>query len=502
MGRIRRFLHRWFVANTLLSGLFALCWVFFRSGPRPSRLAYPCQQAAISTATLAFGAPLVLCAIALRDRLARMPSRLGITAAAIGILATLGAAAYLSHLEASLGTQPHFLQAPSEYRASVFHLEACPQEPNGDRFPCIDGIFDLMGDQGKKIYRSATEGRTSGPQGIIDDDDVVVIKINYQWAERGGSNTDVLQGLIRALVDHPDGFDGEIVVCENAQFASTNGFDRTNNNAQDKTLSPFDVVSHFQDLGFDVSLFDWTPIRETSVSEYSDGNLTDGYVVYAHDSQYNGKVSYPKFQTTPSGTYISLRDGIWDQVSGTYDRDRLKFINLPVLKSHSIYGVTANVKNYMGVVTRELSTNSHNAIRLGLLGDVLGEIWLADLNILDAIWINARPGNGPRTYYDAATRRDELVASTDPVAADLWATVNILVPAFEDNGYSSWPKADPTDPSSNFRQYLDNSATYLLAAGFDVTTDLDKIDAFSRPYAMFSDGFETGDTSGWSTVNF
>ncbi|MGB5552887.1 MAG: hypothetical protein WBO74_20595, partial [Thermoanaerobaculia bacterium] len=61
----RAFLHRWFVANAYVAGIFALCWLLLRSGSRPSRLAYPCQQAAVSTATLAFGAPLVAAILAL-----------------------------------------------------------------------------------------------------------------------------------------------------------------------------------------------------------------------------------------------------------------------------------------------------------------------------------------------------------------------------------------------------------------------------------------------------
>jgi hypothetical protein len=109
-----------------------------------------------------------------------------------------------------------------------------------------------------------------------------------------------------------------------------------------------------------------------------------------------------------------------------------------------------------------------------MMGAVMGDIQVADLNILDAIWINANPYSGPSTSYAGATRKDMLVASTDPVALDRWATKNILIPAFIDNGYSPpWPapSADPDDPSSAFRQYLDNSMNYILAAGYDVTND-------------------------------
>jgi hypothetical protein len=272
----------------------------------------------------------------------------------------------------------------------------------GDRFPGLDLLVTQMGHEGLKFYKSATVTMESGPDGLIAADDVVVIKINYQWPDRGGTNTDLLRGLIRRIVDHPDTFTGEIVVCENAQFNSIGGFNRASNNAQDHGLSPHDVVVWFQGLGYTISHYDWTVVRYSSVSEYSAGNYTNGYVVYDYDAQIHGRISYPKFQTS-HGTYVSTRFGIWDAIGGTYDRESLKFINVPVLKSHhATYGATACVKNYMGVLTRELSTSSHSAIGYGILGALLGEIQVADLNILDAIWINANPYDGPWTSYAAA----------------------------------------------------------------------------------------------------
>jgi hypothetical protein len=372
--------------------------------------------------------------------------------------------------------------ADPDYRAKVFHVTDCPENSIGDRFIGLDRLITLMGHEGLKFYRSETVSMESGPDGIIGAADVIVIKINYQWSERGGTNVDVLRGLVRRIVDHPDRFTGEIAICENSQFASLNGFDRAANNAQVTSLSPHDVVVQFQGLGYQISHVSWTDLRYLQVQEYSDGNTGDGYVVYDYDAQLNGRVSYPKFETD-YGTPISIRFGIWNAGSGTYDRSGLKFINVPVLKSHhSTYGITACVKNYMGTVTGALNTNSHSAIRYGVLGALLGEIQLADLNILDSIWVNANPYSGPGTSYAGATRRDELVASTDPVAADIWAAWNILIPAFLDNGYTPpWPEpsADPDDPSSDFRQYLDNSMNEILDAGYDVTNDGDRIDAYT-----------------------
>jgi len=71
------------------------------------------------------------------------------------------------------------------------------------------------------------------------------------------------------------------------------------------------------------------------------------------------------------------------------------------------------------------------------------------------------------------------VATHDPVAGDLWAVKNILIPAFIDNGYSPpWPSpsADPDLSTSAFRTYLDASMSQILAAGFDVTNDPGQID--------------------------
>ncbi len=479
-SRLPLWVRPWVFTWSLVSGVLALAWLLLRSAPKPSRFVYPCQQAAFSTATLAFGAPLVAALVAARRRvIAGLRTPVGMIGSSLGLVATLGVWGYLSSADDYRG--PMF-NPPGDYRAQVFHVSGCPQEPVGPIFTGVDNLVSLMGREGLKFYRSATESPVAGPDGLIAADDVVVIKINYQWPERGGSNVDVLSGLMWRLVAHPDNFTGEIVVCENAQFNSVNNFDRSQNNAEDHNRSPHDAVVQFQNLGYTVSHYDWTARRYTQVQEYSAGNMTDGYIVYGYDSDVHGRLSYPKFRTV-YGTYVSLKYGLWYPESSSYDREKLKFINLPVLKSHSAtYGVTACVKNYMGVVTGALSTSSHNGIRYGILGALLGEIQVADLNILDCIWINANPHSGPATSYGGATRRDELVASTDPVAADIWAVRNILIPAFLENGFSPpWPQpdADPDNPNSDFRQYLDNSMHQILEAGYDATNDRRQIDLYS-----------------------
>ena len=483
--RTRFFLNKWFAGNIFLAGIFALLWLLLRSGTRPSRLAYPCQQAAVTTASLAFGAPLVGALIAARCLAGRLiGNRRVLAIAAVGLFATIGLWGFLSRSAASItNSSTYGLLPPTGYRAEVFHVTDCPPDPVGDQFPGLDSLLRLMGEHHRKFYRSTTVSPLAGPEGIIASDDVVVIKINYQWSSRGGTNTDLLRGLIRVLVDHPDGFTGEVVVGENAQFAPIQGFDRASNNAQDPSLSPFDVVAAYQDQGYQVGLSNWGAFRNTRATEGLPCDQGWGYVVLNANSS---QVSYPRF-VSDSGTCVSLKHGVWNSDSGAWDRSRLKFINLPVLKPHgNTYGVTACVKNFMGVVTTAL-TPSHDGVRGGILGAVMAEIHPPDLNILDCIWTYGHPGGGPDVGSSFSTRSDQLVASTDPIAADLWATTNILIPAFEANGYSApWPGPNPApdDPNSMFRTYLDRSMEKLINAGYAVTNDPDSIDIYSASAAI------------------
>ena len=131
----------------------------------------------------------------------------------------------------------------------------------------------------------------------------------------------------------------------------------------------------------------------------------------------------------------------------------------------------------MGVVSdrlsREAGGRAHNSVGSGGMGTQMAQTRFPDLNILDAIWINANPYSGPSTSYAGATRRNELVASRDPVAADVWAVKNILVPQMSANGYASGDYAaqDPDNSDSTFRRYLDRSMNEMLVAQIPCTNN-------------------------------
>ena len=343
----------------------------------------------------------------------------------------------------------------------------------------ISQLVDLMQSHGALFYKSATGGKNTGPEGFIARDDTIVVKVNSQWDERGGTNTDLLKALIGAITRHPDGFVGEIVVADNGQgqYGSTGqggSFDYTRNNAEDIPQSTQKMVDSF--AGHRVSTYLWDRITTKRVTEYAEGNIEDGYVI---DGGKNARtslmVSYPKFKTK-FGTYVSFKLGLWNSETQSYNSDRLKVINVPVLKSHMIYGVTACVKHYMGVtsdkLTVQLGASSHSAIGAGGMGTEMAETRFPILNVVDAIWVNANPGRGPGTPYDAATRTNTIAASTDPVALDYWAAKNLLMPTASHLGYSTVSSIDPDNTASHsFGQWLRLSMKEIARANYQATVD-------------------------------
>ncbi|MFH1110847.1 MAG: DUF362 domain-containing protein [Planctomycetota bacterium] len=471
---------RWVLAphwlGALAVGFVALLWLVLRSGTKPSRLTYPCQQSAFGLAAAAFGAPLVGTVVIGRESLAAV-LRSGVYRVIGGLLAMLVLALW-AVASMSSSSPSTILTPPADYRPDVFVVNnargVCP-----GRFGGIDDLITLMGTHGLKWHRSAAMGATSGPEGLIDSDDVVIIKINGQWSERGGTNTDVLRGVIRRIVEHPDGFVGEVIVADNGQ--GSGNLNRPSNNAENIGQSPQDVVNDFAAEWWKVATVLWDSFRLAAVSEYSAGNLGDGYVVdpLLHPRT-QIKISYPKFRT-PFGSYVSYKYGVWSADTETYDSDRLVVINIPVLKTHRIYGITASVKNHMGVVTQSLGTNSHNGVEFGGLGAVMADVRMPDVTILDCIWILARPESGPDATYGQATRHDRLLAGVDPVALDAWAAKFVMIPAILENGYTlsdCHEKQDPDNPDSVFRKYLDRSMNELLLGGIVTTNDYNAVQLY------------------------
>jgi hypothetical protein len=302
----------------------------------------------------------------------------------------------------------------------------------------------------------------------------VVIKINNQWGAQGdgngwgrlATNTDVIKGLLWRIVNHPEGFTGEIVLAENTQEVRTNYWNDYPANAQDQGQSFQDVVDAFVGLGYPVSVFSWDALNDDLINggsvnggypagEYIQGNSDDAYILL-EDPAGNGtnELSYPKFRTS-RGTAISLRYGIWN--GSSYDAERLALINLPVLKKHGMAGATISWKNYIGLLTianhdsrfgsweamhgffwgyQELGDTAYGAI-----GRQMALVRAADLNIVDAIWVATQDNT-----WGNAVRQNVLLASRDPFAVDWYASEYVLRPVVVE-----WPDESSAARGGSFR---------------------------------------------------
>ena len=329
-----------------------------------------------------------------------------------------------------------------------------------------DGVQRLVGvmERNKAFFYQSKEN----PRGLIASDDVVLLKVNCQWSERGGTNTDLIEKVALALTAHPDGFTGEVIIADNgqAQFGSKGAggsLDWGQTNAADLTRSPLDVVNSLKDrVKISSSLWDEFTMRQ--VGEFSSGDSDDGFVVEDGPRSTSIVVTHPKF-TTEYGTCISFKEGIWDPATSSYNKDRLKVINMPVLKVHGGFMVTGAVKNYMGTTASRLTNQAaHNSIGVGGMGTQLAFTRMPALTIMDMIWVGSR--RGPNTRYEDADANNMIACSTDPVALDWWCAHNVLIPLVAASGIDT-SRLDPDSTENGaFGYWLGLSANELISAGF------------------------------------
>lgn len=372
-----------------------------------------------------------------------------------------------------MGVSLSEMRAGKSPASDIFVVEGSTGADGG--FKALTG---LMNQYGLNFYRTSDT-----PEGLIPSYGVVLVKVNSQWNERGGTNTDLVKSIISAVTGHPDGFSGEVVIVDNgqAQFGSSRqggSMTYTENNAINPAQSNQVVADSFK--GHKVSTYLWDTITKTQVKEYDQGDLNDGYIIYDDTDPETGiRVSYPKFKTK-HGAHISFKEGVWDSKSQSYDSDKLIVLNVPVLKAHFIYGVTACVKHYMGVVSDKLqSGGAHRSVRDGGMGTMMVKTRRPDLNILDGIYVNATCGSGPSCTYDSASNLGLIMVSVDPVALDVWATENVLMKAARSQGITDLSKFDPrsSEPKSH-GEWLKKSMIQMQKADHQVTDDPDSFNVY------------------------
>ncbi|MGY5874404.1 MAG: DUF362 domain-containing protein [Candidatus Thorarchaeota archaeon] len=488
----------WILGAIAITSAF---WIAFRSVRKPSRIYYPCQQASVSNIQIFYTA-----------LLASIPSIAGIRAVVDSLKPTLvlgllciGSVFVTSELISpesgySLSTTqpengiPLVLESHSalvsEGASDVFLVQNASGE-FGNMDNAVSTLLSMMESEGISFYKN-----TSMPTGLIGSDDVIILKVNGQWASRGGTNTDLVKSVINAIIDHPDGFTGEIVIADNGQgLGSMNHY---NANSFYHNQSNQEVAELFD--AYNVSTIVWDNLKSSEVDDYNQDDFTDGYVLSSiWNPDTSIYTSYPKFRTI-HGTYISFKNGIWTNGTG-FESDRLKVINMPVMKTHFRYGVTGCIKHYMGVPKGQVVTevdpyipHEHFSIGQGGMGTLMAETRFPILNILDMIWVNPNPlestyGSGPWSYYDTATFTDIVGVSQDPVALDYWASKNILIPAAQYLGFENYSSLDPdyaplSEPfrdqemDESFHNYLERSMNELTDNGFQATMNQTEINVY------------------------
>jgi hypothetical protein len=379
-----------------------------------------------------------------------------------------------------LGVNTAFGDA-ADSRSTVFRVNNCPVHDGELRHAGVDSLLHLMSRNGRKFYETDATGDLNGPNGLIAADDVVILKVNAQWKCRGGTNTDMLRGLIQRILQHPDGFRGEVVIFENGQNrpASFDGIHSDVNkteykpfpelegkvmvNAEEQDLLTIDYLTGKVFAGKPVSSFLMDPYENVWIA--SDDHKTTGYRRVGEAG--TKCVSYPCF-TTAKGNRIELKEGRW---TGIGYAQNLKMINCPVLKDHSgDVGMTGALKIVYGTLSMSDGTSAKR--HYADLGSQCGRMWAdvraADLNILDCIWVSH--GSTTVGKYkvsgcvgyppEITSRQNILLAGLDPVAIDYHANKHILLPL----GGNSAAAHDP-DGLKLAKIYRDAQETINAAGG-------------------------------------
>ena len=364
-----------------------------------------------------------------------------------------------------LGLKPrNILGQSAVIKSQVFRVNNCPVHDGNLRHVGVDSLMHLLSSNGTKFFKTKSSGKLKGPNGLIAADDIVILKVNAQWKCRGGSNTDMLRGLIHRILQHPDGFKGEVVIFENGQnrpasfdgihndclkteykpFPELEGKVMVNAEEQDKLTIDYLVNTVF--AGKPVSAFLMDPFTDVFIAD--DDHTANGYRRIGEKG--TPCVSYPCF-TTVKGNRIELKEGRW--IGSCYDQ-KLKLIHCSVLKDHSgDIGMTGALKIVYGTLSMKDGTSAKR--HYVDLGSQCAKMWtqvrVPDLNILDCIWVSYGSMTVDKNYVSGCigypenitSRQNILIAGHDPIAIDYHANKHILFPLGGNNAASHDPDNNP-----------------------------------------------------------
>lgn len=324
-----------------------------------------------------------------------------------------------------------------------------------------------------------------GIRTLVAQDDIVIIKPNGQWWNQGMTNTDSIGTFIEEVL-RSGNFIGDILVCENHHFLPDDSRGWTTDRPNGR-WNLNQLVSHFRSRGYlRVAKVHWRDagpnprpqqgnagggVRVRDGARQGNGYVWDESLHYVSPQGRKCMMTYPVFDSPCSNARIDLKSGAFDRVTGK--PLRIRFINFSGINHHGSYsGVTASIKNLMGVVdmtcgypgiepkgywcthyigaesslykvaerSREVlyrvgvsAPSVHRPITTlgrfdfrytgGALGYWIGQVRRPDMNFIAAEWV----GWGGRTDSSKSARPKALLASMDPVALDYIAARDILL---------------------------------------------------------------------------
>lgn len=342
-----------------------------------------------------------------------------------------------------------------------------------------------------------------GIKTIISKNDIVIIKPNGQQIRHNMTNTNTIKEFIDQVLNI-HGFRGEVIIAENNHRHPANaaGWTTTIRHG-DYNLN--ELIAYYKDKGIaNVTKYHWqdggrvpnSGLRDTERGRIVSGpDEGDGYVWTEEEYSYQSrktKMTYPIFTSSFSGVTIDFKNGAWK--NGKYTDQPIKFINISALRNHSNAGVSATIKNYLGVV--DLSCGYHgknppgyynfhyiavdwpaigilrngmksfitskfiekqktinkiakyvgpqNGALGGAVGHFMKTIRKADLNIIAAEYA------GHQGRHKKPGHTKTVLASTDPVALDYYAGKYVLYPL----GGKRAKFNNPDYLGGTFRKYL------------------------------------------------
>ena len=283
-----------------------------------------------------------------------------------------------------------------------------------------------------------------GVEKYIGAEDFVVIKGNAQWENQGYTHTGCIKGVIDNILNI-DGYNGEILICDNVQGMEPYGFQSTpSQRLHNWSEHNWDsLAAEYQAAGKPVATKRWI----NTETDLAGPILEDGWVRDFFD--FKGMptyLAYPVFESplTP-GTMIDMKNGIWRE--GSYDGRQVKALFMPTLNNHGngwddYSGVTSAIKSFFGATAINCSPNclwNHNgntyrhihSISFSLnRADYAGELVGRFINTMysPSLYITAAMWSGHYSRTGAATETKTVLACENPVTLDYIACKDVISP--------------------------------------------------------------------------